>query len=112
VTPTEEEQEMGRIIRNPYAADANPLVRLAVIRYRELRTSKQAAELEMEQIKEKLGAILDEHGARELTLGGVPVVRLVEYEMESVDAKALRERHPRIAKLFTRLTPVRKIEVP
>jgi hypothetical protein len=101
-----------RITRAPHAADNSPIVRLAVARYKELRDAKRALQTEMNALAEKLAAEMDEHDAKELTVGGVPIARLVEYDMETIDVAALRAKHPKIAARFTRATPIRKVDIP
>lgn len=101
-----------RIVRAPHAADNSPIVRLAVARYKELREAKRAIQAEQDALAEKLAAEMDEHSAKELTVGGIPIARLVEYDMETIDVVALRAKHPKIAARFTRATPVKKVDIP
>jgi hypothetical protein len=101
-----------RIVRAPFAADDKPVVRLAVARYKELRETKRAIQAEQDALAEMLAAEMDERGAKELTVGGIPIARLTEYDMETVDVVALRAKHPKIAARFTRSTPVKRVEVP
>lgn len=101
-----------RIVRAPHAADNSPIVRLAVARYKELREARAKIKTEMDQLAEKLAAEMDEHSAKELTVGGIPIARLVEYDLDYIDAAALRAKHPKIAARFTKQTPVKKVDVP
>jgi len=101
-----------RISRRPHSVDGNIEVENAIKRYKELRAWKQQADEECKQLKEKLSVQMLEHGATELTIGGVPVARLTEYDMQTVSAKELIVKHPRIAKALVKLTHIVRVDVP
>jgi hypothetical protein len=103
---------LARISRHPFAVDGDIDTRVAIHKYKELRDWMQQAAAEQDKIKEKLAALMQEHDAQELTDRGVPVARLTEYDLETIDAPALKEKHPKLFARFTRVTPVTRVDVP
>lgn len=103
---------MTRIVRAPYVIDGDVPTQQLIGRYRELREWRNHADGEMDEIKKKLAAVMDEHGAQELVHDRVAVARLTEYDLETADTKSLKQRFPKVYARFVRLTPVRRVDVP
>jgi adenylate kinase family enzyme len=100
-----------RIARAPHAIDTDDLLRMAVDRAREL--GKQIRKLEAQQTRVKLvlARTMQENDAKELTLGGVPVVRFTEYTQQTVKVSDLLAQFPQAVGLVSR-TPVVRVELP
>lgn len=92
-------------------ADGNFEVELMRTRYRQLREYVKRAEREMEEIRAKLGGLLDEAHADALTVDGETVVLLVTYDREVVDVTECRTRYPELFKRIARTTSVRRVDI-
>jgi hypothetical protein len=103
---------LTRIVRAPHEIDGDLVTQAAIVRYRELRDWRLRAEAEMDELKDKLAAVMREHEAQELRHDRVVVARLTEYELETIDAAAIKERYPKIYARFTRSTPVSRVDIP
>jgi hypothetical protein len=80
-------------------------------RYAVLKGYKEQVEREMDELKEKMLVRMDEHGATALTVAGTMVTYVSRYDRVTVDAKALREKHPRLFKQFANSTPVTQVTI-
>lgn len=81
-------------------------------RYLVLKGYKEQVEAEMDQIKEKVLTRMDEHGATGLTVAGSMVAYVSRYDRVTLDTAKLKEKHPRIYKMFIKnVTPVTAVTV-
>jgi uncharacterized small protein (DUF1192 family) len=100
-----------RIIRAPHAIDEDSRTLLDVMRARDLRDRIAKDKAELDRLKESLAATLREQEAQELTVGGVPVVRVSEFDRQTVKVSELLARFPAAAVLVNS-TPVIRVELP
>lgn len=99
--------------RVSYAVDGDQEVVDAAARYRQLRAWREGAQVEMDQISEKLKIRMNEHGAEELTVDGVVIARLSRFSRYTVTrVKAFADAHPRIFKTWGKVSPVERVDVP
>lgn len=98
--------------RRTRAVDGDIELEQAAERYRQLRSWKQQAEVEMKELQEKLGVRLTEYGVDALTVKNTPIARYTVYDKETLDGKALKASHPRIYGRFMKVTHVERVDVP
>jgi hypothetical protein len=103
---------MSQIVRAPHAVDTDSLARMAVTRYKELRDQIKELDAERKRVAGVLGGIMREADAAELTVGGLPIARLTEFDREDVSAKALRIADPELAERLITVTPIVRVDVP
>jgi hypothetical protein len=94
------------------AIDADALMRLASEQAHELRDRMAADEKKLKRIKRVLEQHMRDNVVTALTVDGEVVVRLSEFDRETVPVHVLREKYPAIAARLTVSTPVVQVLLP
>jgi len=100
-----------RVTRAPYAIDSDSLMILGIDRLKELAERKRKLEVEEERIKKVLAQTMRDNEAKEMTIAGLPVARLVEYDRRTVKVDELLAQFPMAVTLVT-TTPVVQVRLP
>jgi hypothetical protein len=94
------------------AIDGDQLMRLASERAHDLRDRMARDEKELKRIKRVLAQHMKEHDVVALSVNDEVVVRLSEFERETVPVDVLREKYPALAAQLTVVTPVMAVLLP
>jgi hypothetical protein len=100
-----------RIVRAPHAIDNDSLMRMAITRAKELAEQRRELKAEEDRMRLLLAQHMRDNDAQELTVGGVPVARLTEYEQSTVKVSELLARFPMAITIVNR-TPVVRVDLP
>lgn len=74
-----------------------------VKQYREAQAAKEKIEKTLADLKDKITATMGAHGLDELT-GEDFTVRFKQYERTTFDSKKFAESHPKLFKMFAKVT--------